>query len=67
MAINTETMPWGTMIEMMLGKRESFRRRKSHDAVYLGAVHQNPDAIAVVLKGNVTVQHWHNAFWRQKT
>lgn len=65
MAINTEIMPWGTIIEMMPAQRSSFRRKKSYEGIYLGKV-KNSQLIKVIAKNRSTVEQWSPRFWRQK-
>ena len=67
MAINTKSMPWGTIIEMMPGKRHTFPKAKEYTGIYLGAVKNSSILIWVIMKDRKTVHTWHRNFWRQKT
>jgi hypothetical protein len=62
MAIS-EKMPWGTIIEMMPGKRSSFRNAKDFRGIYLGKV-RGTKSIKVIRWNCATVQKWHASFWR---
>ncbi len=62
----SKDMPWGTKIEMMPGKRASFRQTKSYEAIFLGYVRGSNLSINVLKNGQSTVGKWHQSFWRQK-
>ena len=64
MAISKD-IPWGTMVEMMPGKREMFNKEKKYNGIYLGKYKNSPLSIVVVCEGNKTPQSWHRGFWRQ--